>query len=1234
MGFQPDLVIVDSEGTTAGDDAIIRTSTMAGDASKAIDNTVAIAANQIQSFTSTGFTIGTDPDVNETGAGRKFHWVAMQAGAGVMKVGTYTGSGTASQTITGLGFTPVYVLVIPEDIEYVIQRSVTMPTVWSMGFSSEAWDTNITALRADGFVVGTRLNTSSVVYHYVAWAAVPGSVMVGSYVGNNTDNRDIAGTGFMPEYVAVTRAYTPGQLGVQGSAAAHKPASTGIATDGTLIFDGRTNETTNIKALLADGFRVGTHVRVNSSTAPSTYHWAAFGPHATRTYYRSIGNTGTVVGPGASGLDVVNGSTQVDAPGAQWVTNKRGRGDVITIAGVNYMVQAVASETRLFLSEAYQGTTGTVASGQVQIRRQFATLAEWESCIDGDGGALPPAGPCYYFRAPNPSLVTDDRSEVGIVFNDGSAYAGGLAINGMTTDDSHTVTLTVDAGHRHLGLTWDGVGATPHVVVNNSLFAPAISIADDHVTVEWLEIKGGSGASGHGISVSNPAASNQINVRYNVVHGVSANGVDVIAANVNLLLANNIIYTTGGYGVSLSPAASPWAGQVRVLNNTVWNPSGGNLAHFRGVGSETQHILLSNNIGYTLAGTANDFDFPDVAPANSWADVDPASRGNVSSDASANSHNVATGGGGSGSTVNFVNAPAGNLHISSSDRIDYGTDLSALMLARDIDGQSRPAGAGWDPGADEFNATTAVRLASFKAVALDAAVSVEWETAQELDNLGFHLYRGASADGPWARLNASLIPGLGSSPEGKAYVHLDSGLANGTTYFYRLEDVDRHGIVTSHGPVSATPQVGGEPGEGGGGDGGGPEEPPPPPRTTPKASWKPHGEPQKQSLRVLERSASGVTLELVTGGFYSEEQPDGTTKLIVPGFFDRSEPGRPTVPTRRLWQDALVGRGVELVSVAPSDYLSFSGLRVPVAGKPVAVATPEGTYEASSLPVSAAEARKLRAADTATSLFPSAQALVHQTAFQGERKKAYVELSPLRVNETTQRVALARRLVVRLAFAGAGGRRAGDGQRRPPRTPPRGLRRRRRRRPAGPRPLRHARARPPRRRFRGDPGPHRRPRDVFTPPVAPRCPRAVPRRAPKRLLRLRVHALLPLRRHRFRLRQRGRLRARPRLRRHPNAGRRRLRPSCHHHDPPRDPAPRGLLRGRPQLPPRSHRGQGPLGLGLRPRRRPGGGLRFRRPRTCSRPRQRPAPRGPRRRQRHSRRGGAPRPRLRQRVSRW
>jgi len=77
-------------------------------------------------------------------------------------------------------------------------------------------------------------------------------------------------------------------------------------------------------------------------------------------------------------------------------------------------------------------------------------------------------------------------------------------------------------------------------------------------------------------------------------------------------------------------------------------------------------------------------------------------------------------------------------------------------LALDSLATGRTAG-----GEVEDNATPvpiAVTLAHFAAETDAEGVRVTWETASEIDNLGFNLYRSASADGPYAQLNASLIP--------------------------------------------------------------------------------------------------------------------------------------------------------------------------------------------------------------------------------------------------------------------------------------------------------------------------------------------------------------------------------------------------------------------------------------------------------------------------------------------
>jgi hypothetical protein len=102
---------------------------------------------------------------------------------------------------------------------------------------------------------------------------------------------------------------------------------------------------------------------------------------------------------------------------------------------------------------------------------------------------------------------------------------------------------------------------------------------------------------------------------------------------------------------------------------------------------------------------------------------------------------------------------------------------------------------------------TAVELVSFEAIPKARGIRITWETASEIDTLGFNLYRAESLDEVPTRLNDSLIPaGAPGSPGGESYTWLDRPVEAGHTYFYWLEDVDLSGRATRHGPVSATPK--------------------------------------------------------------------------------------------------------------------------------------------------------------------------------------------------------------------------------------------------------------------------------------------------------------------------------------------------------------------------------------------------------------------------------------------
>ncbi|MGD8518284.1 MAG: S8 family serine peptidase [Anaerolineae bacterium] len=107
---------------------------------------------------------------------------------------------------------------------------------------------------------------------------------------------------------------------------------------------------------------------------------------------------------------------------------------------------------------------------------------------------------------------------------------------------------------------------------------------------------------------------------------------------------------------------------------------------------------------------------------------------------------------------------------------------------------------------DQVIVPTAIDLASFAAEAQDGAIQVTWETVEEIDNLGFDLYRATSRDGARTQLNDTLIPSqvAPGSPTGAVYTWLDEDVEAGLTYYYWLEDVDASGAITRHGPVQAT----------------------------------------------------------------------------------------------------------------------------------------------------------------------------------------------------------------------------------------------------------------------------------------------------------------------------------------------------------------------------------------------------------------------------------------------
>jgi hypothetical protein len=148
-------------------------------------------AGAITSFTSTGFTLGTDVRVNRNGTA--YCWYAFAQGAG-MQVGSYTGNGATSRTIT-TSFDPSAVWVKGQNATRSgLVRTSTMAANEAYGLGDTGAVTGqITGFATNSFTVSNHanVNTSAVIYHWVAWRTTSGSWDNSSYLGDGTSSRTL-----------------------------------------------------------------------------------------------------------------------------------------------------------------------------------------------------------------------------------------------------------------------------------------------------------------------------------------------------------------------------------------------------------------------------------------------------------------------------------------------------------------------------------------------------------------------------------------------------------------------------------------------------------------------------------------------------------------------------------------------------------------------------------------------------------------------------------------------------------------------------------------------------------------------------------------------------------------------------------------------------------------------------------------------------------------------------------
>ena len=128
-----------------------------------------------------------------------------------------------------------------------------------------------------------------------------------------------------------------------------------------------------------------------------------------------------------------------------------------------------------------------------------------------------------------------------------------------------------------------------------------------------------------------------------------------------------------------------------------------------------------------------------------------------------------------------TSAPAYLLHGGTGQRAASPTDDQVLLLKEHFAAKT-DAEVGEDirrlcdnsrniiqmvPLPESLDRQTDVMLTNFEAEIQGQAVLLSWETASEIDNLGFNLYRASAPDGPYVKINQVLIAAEGDPVAGE-----------------------------------------------------------------------------------------------------------------------------------------------------------------------------------------------------------------------------------------------------------------------------------------------------------------------------------------------------------------------------------------------------------------------------------------------------------------------------------
>ena len=169
----------------------------------------------------------------------------------------------------------------------------------------------------------------------------------------------------------------------------------------------------------------------------------------------------------------------------------------------------------------------------------------------------------------------------------------------------------------------------------------------------------------------------------------------------------------------------------------------------------------------------------------------------------------------SGGQVTVEYGPGDGVQDGPDLRMAYSVDNTNANPYISIGGTGTGAGSGtitgtlpgttlgyFTLGTVTLDNSLPVDLVAFNAIGKAGKVLLTWQTASEVNNSGFEIYRATSENGIYELVNQQLIPGQGNSTTSHFYEYLDTEVEEQTTYYYKLYSRDFNGTRNVYEKIS------------------------------------------------------------------------------------------------------------------------------------------------------------------------------------------------------------------------------------------------------------------------------------------------------------------------------------------------------------------------------------------------------------------------------------------------